>query len=156
MVDTSTNDFKYDVFDNYLRGAAPESKFHVALVTNVPPVLDATIEKMGDLTEIAEGNGYTSGGIALNRDNVDFPVLTKDDAKNEVTFETRPFSWLAVGGLIPISGNPATHVVLTGDDPVVANRKVLFISDMGKDVVATEGTKIDVESGLSAIISDEP
>jgi hypothetical protein len=54
-----------------LRGEALPTNFFIALVTadNEP---DAETNTLGQLTQIATGNGYTSGGVQLTKNPPDF------------------------------------------------------------------------------------
>jgi hypothetical protein len=82
---------------------------------------------MSDLTEIATGEGYYDGGVAVGRDGPTTWTLTEDDAGDTAYIQTTAdvtFSNLDEGGTIPVSGGGATHAVLTDDDGTVANREV--------------------------------
>jgi hypothetical protein len=58
--------------------AALPTTFYAALVTSAgAPTADTNT--LGELTEIAAGNGYTAGGISLSKNTTDFPSLTEDE-----------------------------------------------------------------------------
>ena len=61
-----TNKLKAKVLDWVFRGTAQPTNFYVALVTSTTaPTQD--INTLGELTEIAAGNGYVTGGISLSQ-----------------------------------------------------------------------------------------
>jgi hypothetical protein len=71
------------------------ANFKLLLLTNVFAPNDATNEVLADLTdEIANGNGYSTGGIALTG-----VALTQ--AGGTVKFTSNPAVWTAAGGSIP-------------------------------------------------------
>lgn len=143
----ATNRGKYRILESYFRGVSAPSNFYVALVTadNVP---DADTNVFSDLTEIAAGNGYASGGYSLTPGVTDFDTLTEDDTEDEGQIQIKDVAWNASGGPIPASGNPARYVVLLDDDATVADREVLDWWDLGGNVSVTDGnplTLVDLE-----------
>lgn len=95
----------------------------IALVTDaVAPTSDTNI--FSDLTEIADGNGYTTGGYELTRDSTDFPTATETDASDFAIISIKDVVWSASGGSIPDSGDGARYAVLIDDNATVADRQV--------------------------------
>src|SRR3990172_12170180 len=77
-------------------GAAP-TNFYIALVTSaVAPGPDTNT--LSQLTEIAAGNGYTTGGYQLTPNTTDFDVLTEDDTNDRALVQIKDVSWTASGG----------------------------------------------------------
>ena len=59
-----TNRGKYNFLAWLFRGVTPPTNFYVALVTSATaPTADTNT--FSELTEIAAGNGYTTGGYSL-------------------------------------------------------------------------------------------
>lgn len=54
-----TNKGKFTIFDSFFRATGTPTNLHIALITNAV-VPDADINTFGELTEIADGNGYTT------------------------------------------------------------------------------------------------
>jgi hypothetical protein len=85
---------------NFLEGATGllkngSANYRLALFTNSLVPDDATDEVLADLgNEIANGNGYTSGGIALAN-------VVLNQAAGVVTFDCDPAVWSAGPGSIP-------------------------------------------------------
>ena len=100
------------------------------------------------MTEIAAGNGYTTGGISLNRDATDFDVLTEDDSGDRGFIQVKNVVWTASGGNLPASGNGARWAVLLDDNGTVGSREVYAYWDLSSDRTVSVGqtlTLIDLE-----------
>jgi len=92
-----TNKGKYRALDIVFRGATPPTNFYLGLVTSATtPTADTNT--LGGLTEIANGNGYTTGGYSLSRNSTDFDVLTEDDTLDEAILKVKDVVWTASGG----------------------------------------------------------
>ena len=93
--------------------------FYVALITDA--AFDDTWNDMGDVTEVANGNGYTTGGILVERSNVGFDTLTEDDGNHWVIALIKNLAWTATAGAI----STIKGAVLTDDEEVIADREIL-------------------------------
>ena len=121
----------------FLRGGTISGMF-LALVKSTPTA-DTNI--FSDLTEIATGNGYTAGGMAVVLDATDFDTLTEDDGTDEAFVQLKDFTWTASGGTIPSDGNGATYAVLLGPHATPGSREVFAFGSLGgAKVSATNGT----------------
>jgi hypothetical protein len=139
-----TNRGKYRALENYIRGGTPPITFYVALVTDaVAPTADTNT--LGQLTEIAAGNGYTSGGQAVARTAVAWDVLTEDDALDLALIQAADLTWMAIGGPLPSAGAGARYAVLTDDNIVVANREVLAFWDLGNAISLASGQLLTLQ-----------
>lgn len=124
-----TNRGKVRIADIVFRAASPPTNFYLALVTSATaPTADTNL--MSDLTEIAAGNGYTSGGISLARNSTDFDVLTEDDTNDYAELQIKDITWTASGGDLPASGSGARYAVLTNDNGTVSLRDVWSYFDL--------------------------
>lgn len=108
------------VLDIALRGATAPTNLYVALVTSATAPTNAT-NTLSQLTEIAAGNGYTTGGFQLSLNSTDFDVLTEADP---VVLQIKDVAWTASGGPIPSSGDGASYAVLTDDNGTVGSREI--------------------------------
>lgn len=139
-----TNKGKMRLLSWGLRAATRPTNFYVALVTSATaPTADTNV--MSDLTQIATGNGYTSGGYSLTPGNTDFDVLTEDDTGDKGYIQIKDVVWTASGGSIPGSGNGARYAVLTDDNATVANREVLAYWDLSSDRTVSSGQTLTLQ-----------
>lgn len=119
-----TNRGKYRNLQAFYRAASVPTNLYVALVTNaVAPSADTNT--FSDLTEIADSNGYTAGGISLTKNATDFDVLTEDDVNDRSLIQVKDLVWTASGGPIPASGSGASYAIMTDDNATQGSRDVL-------------------------------
>jgi hypothetical protein len=146
-----TNKGKYRCLEVWLRGGTPPANLNLALDADaVTPTADTNI--MSDLSEIPAGNGYSSGGLQVNRNSTDFDVLTEDDANDRALIQLKNFSWTASGGNLPASGNGARWAVLTDANATVGNREIYLYWSLGANRTVSNGqslTLIDCEARLN-------
>lgn len=140
-----TNRGKYSVIAYALRGVTIPTTFYVALFTSaVAPTADTNTKS--ELTEIASGNGYTTGGIAVNNDATDFDVLTEDDGNDRGLIQIKDLVWTATGGSLPGSGSGARYAALTDDNATQGSRIVLFYWDLGADYAVSTGQTLTLQN----------
>ena len=140
-----TNKGKMSILDAYFRNNGAPTNFYVALVTSASaPGADTNL--MSDLTEIAAGNGYTSGGYSLTKNSTDFDTLTEDDANDRGEIQIKDVVWTASGGSIPDSGGGARYAVLTDDDGTVADREIYCYWDLSSDRSVTDGQSLTLQN----------
>lgn len=139
-----TNRGKYAMLALWARATAPvTSQFYMALVKSTP---DADDNLMSDLTEIATGNGYTSGGTALSRNATDFDVLTEDDTNDWAIVQVKDIVWTASGGDLPSDSAGATYAVITDDNGTVGSRNVYHYGSLGGARVVSTGQSLTIQN----------
>jgi hypothetical protein len=140
-----TNKGKMSILDAYFRDTGAPTNFYIALVTSaVAPGPDT--DTLGDLTEIAAGNGYTSGGYQLSKNSTDFDVLNENDADDRGEIQVKDVAWTASGGPIPASGNGARYAVLTDDNATIANREIYAYWDLESDRQVSDGQTLTLQN----------
>jgi hypothetical protein len=140
-----TNKFKYELLDQVLRRSTMPTNYYVALVTSaVAPSADTNT--LGQLTEIAAGNGYTTGGYQLTPNATDFDTSTEDDTNDRGYIQLKDITWTASGGSIPASGSGARYAVLTDDNVTVGSREVLLYWDLGADRSVSNGQSLTLQN----------
>jgi len=140
-----TNKGKYRLLGWAFRGDTIPTNLYLALVTSaVAPTAD--INTFGQLTEIAAGNGYTTGGYQLTPGSTDFDVHTEDDAEDRALVQVKDVVWTASGGPIPASGDGARYAVLLDDDGTVANREVLAYWDLTSDRSVSDSQTLTLQN----------
>lgn len=93
---------------------------------------------LSELVEIDAGNGYTAGGISLDRNSTDFNVLTEDLTNLLSYLRIKDVTWSATGGEIPITGLPARYMVLTDDNVTLGDRFIMAYLDLLGDVTISD------------------
>lgn len=140
-----TNKGKYRLLQNNFVGGSVPANYYVALVTSaVAPSAD--IDTLGQLTEIAAGNGYTSGGYQLTPGGTDFDTLAEDDASDLAKVLIKDVVFTASGGNLPASGNGARYAVLTDANATVGSREVLAYWDLSADRVVSSGQSLTLQN----------
>ena len=139
-----TNKGKYKMLDWVFRNSTEVTNFYVALVTSANAPGPDT-DTLGQLTEIAAGNGYTSGGYQLTPGSTDFDVINEDDTGDLAKIQIKDVVWTASGGPIPDSGNGARYAVLTDDNATVGSRKVLAYWDLSSDRSVSDGQSLTLQ-----------
>ena len=139
-----TNRGKFAILGVYFRGASIQgSGFAIFLATSaVAPTPDHNVK--GDMTEIAVNNGYSVGGINVNRDSTDFDVLTEDDTNDWALVQLKDIVWTASGGPIPASGNGARYAVLTDRHATPASREIIAMFDLVSDRTVSDGQTLSL------------
>ena len=140
-----TNRHKYNHLNWVYRAATIPTNFYAALVTSaVAPAAD--INTKSELTEIANGNGYTTGGISLARNSTDFDVLTEDDANDRALIQIKDLVWTASGGSLPGSGGGARYAVLTDDNATQGSREIGPFWDLTADRSVSVGQTLTLQN----------
>ncbi|MCH9050619.1 MAG: hypothetical protein IIA72_06005 [Proteobacteria bacterium] len=139
-----TNKGKFSALDAYMRNAGAPTNFNIALFTSATtPTADTNL--VSDLTQIATGNGYADGGLAVNRNATDFDVLTEDDTNDRGLVQIKDIVWTAAGGPIPASGGGARWAALTDDNATVASREVYFYWNLVSDRSVSDGQTLTLQ-----------
>jgi hypothetical protein len=138
-----TNRGKFKMLGWSFRGTTRPTNFYlIAFTAATAPTVDTNV--VSDHTEIAAGNGYTTGGYQLTPNSTDFDVHTEDDGANTGYIEIKDVVWTASGGAIPASGNPARYFALTDDNVTVSAREVYASFDDGATHTASSGQTLTV------------
>jgi hypothetical protein len=144
MASGVTNRGKALLFDYVFRGVALPTNFYVALATSATtPTADTNT--LSELTEIAAGNGYTTGGYSLSKNTTDFDTLTEDDTNDKAILKIKDVVWTASGGAIPASGNGARWAVLTDYNATVGSRQVMAWWDLTSDRTVSSGQPLTLQ-----------
>jgi hypothetical protein len=139
-----TNRGKFNFLGWIFRGVSLPTNFYVALVTSATAP-GADINTLGELTEIAAGNDYTTGGIQLTKNSTDFDVLTEDDTNDLALVQIKDLVWEANGGNIPASGDGARYAVLTDDNGTIGSREIYAYWDLTSDRTVSDGQTLTLQ-----------
>lgn len=140
-----TNRGKYKNLGYAYRAVTIPINFYVALWTSAAaPTADTNA--MSDGTEIAAGNGYTTGGISLTPGATDYDIWTEDDTNDRALLQIKDLVWTASGGNLPGSGGGARYAVHTDDDGTIANREVYHYWDLVSDRTVSSGQALTLQN----------
>lgn len=136
-----TNRGKLRILQYALQARTQPADWKAILVTDTPT--EAT-NVLSDLTEVANGNGYTTGGIAIANTTSGWDVSSEDDTDNYAEIQMIDAVWTASGGDIPASGDNPRYIVVCNDeaDPEVIAYHEVF------------ATPQKILSGLSLTVAD--
>lgn len=139
-----TNKGKLSLLIWVFRTVSVPTNFYIGLVTSaVAP--DADTNTFGQLTEIAAGNGYVTGGYQLTPGDTDFDYENEDDGNDLGEIQIKDVVWNASGGSIPDTGDGARYAVLIDDNGTIANREVLAFWDLTSDRQVSDGQSLTLE-----------
>lgn len=119
----------------FLRGEGSPTHFYVALVTNDIPITE-DVETLGDLVEVADGNGYTEGGQEIAASSVGFDLVSVDTDDDETLVQLADLTWTASGG--DIQG--ISYVVLLDDNPTPSSRNVIAWWQLSETITIPDGS----------------
>ena len=139
-----TNRGKKLILEWAFKRVAHPANLYVALCTSTTTPSPDT-NTLGELTQIASGNGYSSGGVQLTPNSADFDASGEDDANDYSFIQIKDVSWTASGGSLPASGNGARYAVLTDDNATVGTRQVVAFWDLTSDRQVSVGQTITLQ-----------
>jgi hypothetical protein len=138
-----TNRGKKMIMDAFFRGGTQPAAFNAVLCTSaVAPNPDTNL--ISELTEIANGNGYATNGVAITRDATGFPTMTEDDANDRGDLFMKTLTFTAAGGTLPASGGGARWLVLVDDNATPANRQVIAYFDLTSSNIVSSGQALTI------------
>lgn len=139
-----TNKGKARILNGFFRATSlPTNLFAVLITSAVVP--DADTNTLSELTQIANGNGYTTNGVSLNRNSTDFDVLTEDDANDRALVQIKDLVWTASSGPLPASGNGASYLVITDDNGTAGSREVIGFFDLVSPRSVSDGQSLTIQ-----------
>ena len=141
-----TNRGKYTILNYYFRrqGTLPTNFYNSLYTSATTPTADTNTH--GDLTQIATGNGYTTGGYSLTPGVTDFDVMTEDDGNDKAILQIKDVVWTASGGNIPASGSGARYSGLTDDNGTEASRILFAWWDLSADRTVSTGQTLTLQN----------
>jgi hypothetical protein len=139
-----TNKGAAHVLGIVFRNVAEKTNYYIALVTSAAsPTVDTNT--LSQLTEIANGNGYTTGGYQLTPGSTDFDVITEDDTNDLGLVQVKDVVWTASGGTLPASGSGARWAVLVDDNVTIGSREVYAWWDLTSDRSVSSGQTLTLQ-----------
>lgn len=143
MASGMTNKGKALILGYVFRAQTLPTNYYLALCTGAStPTVDTNT--LSDLTQIAVGNGYTTGGYQLTPGATDFSTLTEDDTNDKGILGMKEIIWTASGGNMPSSGSGARWAVLTDDNATQGSRNILGWYDLGADRTISDSQQLKI------------
>lgn len=145
MASVVTNRLRNNMLDWVFRATALPTNFYIALSeTTSTPTVDFNTK--AEVTEVANGNGYTTGGISLTKNSTDFDVLTEDDTNDRGLIQLKDIVWTASGGDIPASGNGPRWALLTDDNATQNSREIYVAWDLVSERTVTDTQTLTLQN----------
>lgn len=116
-----------------------ESDTFKAVLTNTAPDLAAN-EVLADITQIANGNGYTTGGVTLTS-----VIWTQPNSDGKWRFTSAQFKWVASGGSI----GPFRYIVIYS--ATSSSNKLAGRFDFGSSLIIPDGSEFGITPGTDGI-----
>jgi len=141
MASGTTDRGKKLLLDYAFEASTVPTTYYLALCTSAVTPTKA-INTFSELTEVAAGQGYTTGGNALTA-ATDFTVTEVDStigAKVILSDQT----WTASGGNLPASGDGARWAVLL--DGAVSGSNVLAYFDLVSDRTVSDTQTLTIQA----------
>lgn len=115
-----------------------------AVLTNTAPV-QATDDALADITQIANGLGYTTGGVTLT--GVTWAETGAGTGVWRLT--CADFGWLAAGGAL----GPFQYVVLYDDTGTTPTDPLIGYLDYGQPLTLADGAPFTVDVGAGGLFT---
>jgi len=149
MASGTTDRGKKLLLDYAFEASTVPTTYYLALCTSATSPTKAT-NLFSDLTEVAAGNGYVTGGSALTA-ATNFTV-TEVDSTVGAKVVIDDVTWTASGGDLPSSGDGARWAVLL--DGAVSGSNVLAYFDLVSDRTVSDTQTLTIED--AEIDANEP
>jgi hypothetical protein len=140
----STNRGKLRILQGYFGNTQMPSTFQIHLLTPATAPTAGT-DAMSAVTQIAAGNGYSTGGYTLSRNTTDFDTFTEQDASTSALVQIKDVAWTATGGTLPASGSGARYAVLCDDNATLASRNVYYWWDLTSEREVSNGQTLTLQ-----------
>jgi len=140
-----TNRGKYRTIRVALGATDTPSSFRVFLITpsTAPTAGTDTLSVIG---QIADGNGYSTGGYTINRDTTDWDTFTESDTGDRAFAQLKDVVWTASGGAIPSAGSGARYAVLGNYTSTLASTDVWYYWDLSSERSVSDGQTITLQN----------
>lgn len=142
MASGTTDRGKKLLLDYAFEAVAQPATYYLALCTSAVTPTKAT-NVFSEMTEIAAGNGYTTGGASLTA-ATDFTVTEVDGATVGSKVVLADKTWTAAGGNLPASGSGARWAVLL--DGALSTSQVIAYFDLVSDRTVSDTQTLTIQA----------
>jgi len=130
---------------NFLGGTNTPSSFRVFLLTPATAPTAGT-NTISALTQIADGNGYNTGGYTIALNTTDWDTFTEVDGSTNAYAQLKDIVWTASGGAIPASGSGARYAMLGNYTSTLASTEVWFWWDLTSERTVSDGQTLTLQN----------
>lgn len=141
-----TNKGKWHVLNQVFQAATAKTNYYVALIVSGSTAPGADTNTLGEMSQIATGNGYSDGGYSLTPGYTDWDSVTEDDTGDSGKAQIKDVVWTASGGSIPSSGSGARWAVLTDDNATIGSREVYAYWDLSTARSVSTGQTLTLQN----------
>ncbi len=129
----------------FFQNDTEQTNFYLAFSTaaHTPDKDDSTFAAV---TEVATGNGYSTGGISLSRNTTDWINLTQDDTNNRATIQLKNLSFTPSGGPFPNGVDGARWAHIITDEGTIASRQLIASLDLLIPIFVSDGQALTISS----------
>ena len=138
------NKEKFRMLEQRFEGGSLEGSAFMMVVYTSTTAPDPDFNTVGQMEEIAAGNGYTAYGQEITP-ATEFDSLTEDDTNDRATVQIVDQTWTASGGAIPASGGDAYYVGLTDKNATSASRELFYAWSLGADYAVSDGQELTIQ-----------
>lgn len=151
MARVVTKAFCNDVLEILRGNMAVPANYFVALCTAATaPTIDTTT--LGQMTEIAQGAGYSAGGKSVPLNTTAWPTIAAaanvtvgSDVTSQVKMTAADIGFVATGGALPLSGSGARYACLLTPHATPASRRVWVVWDLVDAVSVSSGQELKLD-----------
>lgn len=136
-----TNRGVYLLLGYLFRLSTRPANANVVLFTSatVPTVDTNTVS---ELTEVSNGNGYTTNGTSCALNGTDVDTWTEDDSNNYAYVQLKDFAWTASGGSI----SSIRYVGFVDDNATPGSRQIYVWWDLGSTITLSTGQTLTIQN----------
>jgi len=139
-----TNKVKYRILEREFEGGSLQGASYMCVLYTSTTAAAPTMNVVGDMAEIAAGNGYTAYGQEV-APSTGFDSLTENDTDHRAYVQMVDVTWTAAGGPIPASGGDAYYAGLTDKNATSASRELYYIWSLGADYSVSDTQELTIQ-----------
>jgi hypothetical protein len=105
----------------------------------------AGTDTIAAVTQVADGNGYSTGGYTIARNTTDWDTFTESDTGSRAFAQLKDVVWTASGGAIPGSGSGARYAALGNFTSTLASTEIWYYWDLSSERTVSDGQTITLQ-----------
>jgi hypothetical protein len=130
---------------NFFGSTNTPATFRVFLLTPATAPTAGT-NTISAVTQVAQGNGYNTGGMTIALNTTDFDTFTEQDGSTNALVQLRDLVWTASGGPIPASGSGARYAFLGNYTSTLASTEMWCWWDLTSERTVSDGQTLTLQN----------